>query len=142
MQLGFDSLQDVLNVVVVPVLLGFLALYFPRRWQFKQLELKIKSELVADISKLVMEAVTTIDIVNKYKNQTMQTIVDEEQLQRLDETYKKLEVDCCVLRSKIHAYFPSEKKDKYEVHDKWGDFSKKFIQYYERKRAHINNKKS
>ncbi len=57
---GFGSLKDVLEVLLVPIVLAVLVPWITRRWRDRQRDSEIKTELVSEISRLVMTTVMTV----------------------------------------------------------------------------------
>jgi len=62
--MGFCSLKDVLEVVLIPIALALLVPWITRRWQETQRDSEIKTELIAEISELVMTMVMTVYLFN------------------------------------------------------------------------------
>ncbi len=133
MQPGLDTYKDIIEVAVIPILVLFLTLFLPRRWQVRQKELEIKSDLVAEISKLVMGSITIIDLLDSSGRVEMQE-------QEMDKTFTNFKVESCVLKSKIHAYYPNETKAENQMHEKWERFSQSIEEYYEMKKIIIKEK--
>lgn len=126
---GFSSLKDILDVVMVPIAVALLAPWITRRWQDRQRDSRTKTELVAEISELVM---TTIMTVYFFKTNPRQHDDDDNsEEQELDRIYKKWLVSTCVVGSKLHAYFPDPQKGDKQIHKKWKLFSDRVNEYYE-----------
>lgn len=118
---GFCSLKDILDVVMVAIALAVLAPWITRRWQDRQRDSQTKTELVAEISGLVMTTVMTVHLFKT--NLKPHSNTDHSQEQELEAIYKKWRVDTCVIGSKLHAYFPNPKKGDLPIHQKWQRFS-------------------
>ena len=133
---GFCSLKDVLDVALIPVILSLIAPWITQQWQERQRNSQIKTELVAEISGLVMETVMTVYLFNtRYRQQILN---NDSQEHELDRVYKKWRTDTCVIGSKLHAYFPDTDKGDRQIHKKWEKFSNQLTKYYEDSR---DNKK-
>lgn len=126
---GFGSVKDILQVVLIPITLALLVPWITRRWQETQRELEIKTELIAEISGLVMTTVMTIYLINA--GHVQQSEANRTQEDELDRVYKKWRVDTCVIGSKLHAYFPDPSKADMQIHKKWRYFSDRLTRYYE-----------
>lgn len=136
---GFSSLKDILDVVMIPVTLSLIAPWITQRWQNRQRDTQIKTQLIAEISGLVMTTIMTVHLLNAgYRQQIM---TNDNQESELDRVYKKWRADTCVIGSKLHAYFPDKEKGDMQIHEKWKNFSNQLTQYYEDSRAE-NPKKS
>lgn len=136
---GFSSLKDVLDVLMVPIALALLAPWVTRRWQDRQRDSGTKTELVTEITELVMTTVMTVHLFNT--SHIRQSDSDNSQEQELNRIYKKWRVDTCVIGSKLHAYFPDPEKGDEQIHKKWHLFSDQLSKYYENSRE-IDSKKS
>jgi hypothetical protein len=121
--LGFASVKDVLQVVLVPSTLALLASFFARRWQESERELEIKTQLVSEISELVMTTTMTIYLfhLNSARKEQDDSSLEDE----LHRIYKEWRIENCVLGSKLHAYFPNP------IHDQWKLFSGRLTTWYE-----------
>jgi RNase H-fold protein (predicted Holliday junction resolvase) len=139
---GFDSLKDILDVVMVPIALALLAPWITRRWQDKQRNSQIKTELVAEISSLVMTTVMTAYLFKtRAKRQSDSHDSVGSEIQELERIYKKWRVATCVIGSKLHAYFPNTEIGDMQIHKKWDRFSEQLTKYYEESRV-VNSKVS
>lgn len=125
---GFDSLKDVLEVGAVSIALPLFVLWITQRWQDRQRDLQIKTELIAEISELVMTTVTTLHIANTGRERNKGDKHSQEE--ELDRIYRKWRVDTCVIGSKLHAYFPDETKGEMQIHKRWEQFSDRLSQHY------------
>lgn len=129
---GFDSLKDLLDVLLVPIVLGFLVPWVTRLWQDRQRDSEIKTELVSEISGLVMTTVMTAHLFStSLKQQAQSSDGDKDALDRI---YLKWRVDTCIIGSKLHAYFPDKKKEGKQIHKRWRRFSDRLSEYYEKTR--------
>jgi len=137
--LGFESLKDALSVGMLPAAVAILVPWIARRLQDRQRDLQIKTELIAEISGLVMTTVMTIHIWSE--GNARRGSNDQTQEGELDRIYTKWRVDTCVTGSKLHAYFPDESKGEMQIHKKWTRFSGRLSRYYETARD-TNCKKS
>ncbi|MCP4369417.1 MAG: hypothetical protein GY797_15090 [Deltaproteobacteria bacterium] len=110
MQWGFETFQDYFEVLLVPIVLGVSACFFPRLWQNRQKKLEIKVELVAEMSESVMSIIAKTDVIYK---KTAEIGTTQSNLKELKNELEKIEKDwkvgCCVIGSKIHAYYPKLK---------------------------------
>lgn len=107
--MGFDSLKDVLDIVLVPVALALLVPWITRRWQETQRDSGIKTALIAEISELMMTMVMSVYMFNAgHAHQSRNSHILEDELNRI---YKQWRVDTCVIGSKLHAYFPHTKNN-------------------------------
>ena len=96
---GFDSLKDVSDVVMVPVVLSLLAPWITRRWQDRERDIRIKTDLVTEISDLVMKTVMTV-----YLSRTQvgpQGEISGLQHKELEEVYRLWRIQTCVIGSKL-----------------------------------------
>jgi len=126
---GFASLKELLDVVLVPLTVALLVPWIARRWQERQRDLEIKTELVAEISGLVMTTVMTMYLFRAGHTQRGED-KDSQQAELLT-AYKKWRVETCIIGSKLHAYFPDPSKGERQIHKKWRHFSDRLTQYYE-----------
>lgn len=132
---GFIHLKDVLDVVMIPITVAVIAPWITKQWQDRQRGGQIKTELVAEISGLVMTTVMSVLVSNKRDGQ--QTMANDDQEHELDRVYKNWRVNTCVIGSKLHAYFPNREKGDEQIHKKWDKFSEKLTMYYEESRKNI-----
>ncbi len=124
---GFGSLRDVLDVVMVPTALALLAIWIPHKWQNRQRDSEIKTDLVAEISELVMRTVAA-----RYNPYDIRPTKDDHSREdELNRIYEKWSVDTCVTHSKLHAYFPHSKKGDESIHERWKHFSQDLSLYYQ-----------
>lgn len=124
--LGFGSLKDILDVVLVPLILGVFGLVFPKMWERRQKSSETKTKLVTAISELVMSTVMSVYLVKKT---TSDAGTKTENI--LDDVYKKWVVETCVIGSELHAYFPDPQKKEEQLHRKWRHFSDKLSKFFE-----------
>lgn len=124
---GFSSLKDVLDVVMVPTALALLASWIPHRWQQRQRDSEIKTELVAEISGLVMR---TVAIARFNPSDLRQLENDHSRQDELNRIYQEWSVETCVTGSKLHAYFVNDELGNKQIHKRWNRFSEKLSQYY------------
>jgi hypothetical protein len=125
---------------MVPIALALIAPWITRRWQDRQRDSQTKTELVAEISGLVMTTVMTVHLFKtRPKRQSDNSDSQELELERI---YKKWRVETCIVGSKMHAYFPDPKKGDKQVHRKWHYFSDRLTRYYEDSRDTDNKKSS
>jgi hypothetical protein len=125
--LGFSTVKDVLQVVLIPSTLALLASFATRRWQERERELEIKTQLVSEISELVMTTAMTAYLFNLDENKENSSQHDE-----LHRTYKRWRIETCVIGSKLHAYFPDAHAEcGLPIHHKWTRFSEQITAYYE-----------
>lgn len=118
-----EVLKDVLDIIAIPITTLGLGLYLPQRWQKRQRDTQIKTELVTQIVELVMRTVMTIYMFKKHP--TERNMTENIQESELEQVYKNWRVDTCVIGSKLHAYFPPK------IHREWDDFSDMVTEYYE-----------
>lgn len=137
---GFGSMKEILQVILIPITLALLVPWITRRWQEAQRDMEIKTELIAEISGLVMTTVMTIYLVNAGHAQQSEAKTQEDEL---DQVYKKWRIDTCVIGSKLHAYFPDHLKGEMQTHLKWKQFSERITRYYEsgRDKGYKNSEK-
>ena len=127
-----EAVKDVLDIIAIPLTTLVLGLVLPYRWQQRERDTRIKTELVADISELIMRTVMTIYVFktrcgNKHE-------IDAEQKQELHESYMRWRVETCVIGSKLHAYFPATRNRGRALHLKWNEFSDLVTEFYEKNR--------
>jgi len=126
---GFSSLKDVLDIILVPIALALIAPWITRRWQDRQRDSQIKTELVTEITGLVMTTVMTVYLFNMRRAQ--QSMNNDTQENELDRIYRKWRVDTCVIGSKLHAYFPEKEKGDTQIHRRWHCFSDQLTKHCE-----------
>ena len=127
---GFDTIKDILEVVMIPIALALLALlaeWIARRSENRRRDSETKAELVAEISELVM---TTVMPLQLCRSDELQINIDDCQEKELKRIYKEWSINTCVIGSKLHAYFPKPKNGGERIHEKWRDFSKQLSDYY------------
>lgn len=125
---GFNSLKDVLEILMVPIAVALIALLGTQRWQNRQRDLQTKTELVTKITEVVMKTMMTVELIST--NQIQQGDSDDRE-QELNRIYKNWKVETCVIGSKLHAYFPESKRNGHEaLHLKWRLFSDDLSNYY------------
>ena len=131
--LGFGSLKDVLEVLLIPIALAVLAPWITRRWRDRQRDSEIKTELVSEISRLVMTTVMTVYLFRT--SHMRQGRYNDSQEHELERIYRQWKVDACIIGSKLHAYFPDKEKGDMQIHKKWDRFSGRLSKYYENNSA-------
>ena len=131
--------KDIFQVVMVPFVVGLLAIFIPQRWQTRKRDSETKMQLVSDISEWVMKTIMTLfasidDRKAKCKS--------KEQLEQdLNETFKAWRIQTCVINSKIHAYFPDAREHGKLLHEQWRDFSERVEAYYREWRERFSEDK-
>ena len=115
-------------LLVSAVFTGLFLPWITRRWQLWQKELELKTELVAEISEVVMSAAMDAELaqessINADAKSGGRTHID---------AYRDLKVDSCIIGSKLHAYFPDESREENEIHKKWKRFSDELVDYFKR----------
>ena len=116
---GFESLKDVLSVLLIPVFLALLAPWIGRRWQERQRDTQTKTELVAAITDLVMRTVVTRQILRETQSPGVEGSKSNE-FESIDKAWR---VGACVIGSKLHAYFPNPNRRHNQLHLKWRRFA-------------------
>ena len=104
-------------LVTGALLTGFVIPRVTRRWHTQQKALEIKTELVTDVSKLIMEMIMAIQYARL--RAATQTQLD------FDEAYRKWEIGNAVIGTKLHAYFPQS-----ELPGTWTTFAERLTDFY------------
>lgn len=120
--------MDFAGVFALPIAVALVAPWIANRWQNKQRDSQTKTQLVADISDLVMTTIMTVILFKDGHLTKGNSSSPEDELRRV---YKEWTVRTCVIGSKLHAYFPDKKKGNYQLHIQWDNFSKRVKKYYE-----------
>jgi hypothetical protein len=121
-----------LILMIGAILSGFLIPYYTKRWQNRQKEIEIKSNLVAQISKSVIQITMSTQFVILKNNYGMIT-TDEDKKKLMDELnneYKQWEISSAIIGSQLQAYFP-------HIASSWGSlkvgshsFSERVSEFY------------
>ncbi len=130
---GFDSIKDMLDVVLVPLILGIFGLLIPQLWDKRKRNSDTKTKLVTEISEIVMTTVMSLHLTKNSQADNSKPIEGS-----LDEIYKRWMVETCVIGSKLHAYFPNPEKGEEQIHRKWHIFSDHLSEYYKTNRIKEN----
>src|SRR5262245_28005345 len=94
-----ELLKHPLTVLLVGALIsGLLIPTFTRRWQNHQKALEIKTQLVSELSKSIMEIIMAIQFVH----------LDAKSLTQadFDKAYRNWEIESAVVGTQLQAYFP------------------------------------
>jgi len=134
---GFESLKDVLSVLLIPVFLALLAPWIGRRWQERQRDTQAKTELVAAISELVMRTVVTTQILRATQSPDVEA--SQSKSNEFESINKAWRVGACVVGSKLHAYFPDPNKGDDQLHLKWRRFADEVTNFCQERSATKNN---
>jgi hypothetical protein len=127
MSWGFESLKDVLSVLLIPVFLALLAPWIGRRWHERQRDTQAKTELVAAITDLVMRTVVTRQILRETQSPDVEASKSNE-FESIDKAWR---VGACVVGSKLHAYFPDSDRGDNQLHLKWNRFADEVTNFCE-----------
>lgn len=121
-----EFLEHPLVVLLVgAVLTGVLIPAFTRRWQNRQKELELKTQLVSELSETIMEIMMSVQFIHVAPN-LKDKQVDLDRLQReFDQAYRNWEVRSAVLGTKLEAYFPAT-----TIPTEWGEFSEIITDFY------------
>jgi len=130
---GFESLKDILSVVLIPLVLGICGLLIPHFWAKKQRNSETKTLLVTEISELVMTTIMSLHLTKESYISSDRSFEKE-----LDEVYKRWTIETCVIGSKLHAYFPHPEKGEKQIHRKWHIFSDQLSNYFKKNRTNEN----
>lgn len=140
--------EDSKNILSHPLFLLFVGAiisgifipWFARRWQYKQKELELKTEIVSDITESMMKTIMTVSLFKTLPDQEVESMSDKNPQEELYKIYKDWEVRGCMIGTKLHSYFPEKKKGK-NLRAKWDEFQKKLSKFYMDNKD-INKKKS
>ena len=100
----YEMIKDGLDIIAIPITTLVLGLLLPYRWQKRERDTKIKTELVTEITNLFMETAMTVYM---YKIRCRhRSEVDTTQKSDLAQIYHQWKVKSCVIGSKLHAYYP------------------------------------
>ena len=114
----FDLLKHPLIILFVGALIsGLLVPSITRGWQNHQKALEIKTQLVSEFSKSIMEIIMAIQFAH---------LGAESQKQAdFDKAYRDWEIQSAVIGTKLQAYFPET-----TIPDEWWGFSELVTQFY------------
>jgi hypothetical protein len=123
-----EAIKDILDIIAIPLTTLVLGLVLPYRWQQRERDTKIKTELVAEIVDLFM---TTAMTVYMYKTRCRNgSDTDTNQKSELEQVYRQWKVQSCVIGSKLHAYFPKSENRQKLIHKQWNHFADLVAEFY------------
>lgn len=113
-----DPLQHPITLLLLgAVISGLLIPWITRRWNNHQKALEIKTELVSDLSKSIMEMILAVQYARlQAKSQTQQDF---------DREYRNWEIQSAVIGTRLEAYF-----SKSGIPDDWTTFSNAVTDFY------------
>jgi hypothetical protein len=125
-----DFLAHPLTILCVgAVVTGLLVPAITRRWQDRQKELELKTELVAELSEAIMSIVLAVQFVRLARDQTPAELLTREVLterqRQFDEAYRVWEVRSAVIGTKLEAYFAGT-----QIPQNWSDFTDAVTAFY------------
>jgi hypothetical protein len=113
-----ELLKHPLTVLLVGALIsGLLIPAFTRRWQNHQKALEIKTQLVSDLSKSIMEMVMATQFAHLGAKSQKQA--------DFDQAYREWEIESAVIGTKLQAYFPDT-----TIPTEWTAFSALVTDFY------------
>lgn len=130
---GFATWKDIAQVVIIPLSVVGLGHWIARRWQNKQRDFATRRELVEDISKTIMTVVMTVYMSRNLCNTSSST--EENVDDQLSAVYKEWRVHACVIGSKLHAYYPDEKRGADELHERWNRYAESVTEFFDEYRV-------
>jgi hypothetical protein len=125
-----DALAHPLTILVFGALLtGLLVPAITRRWQDRQKELELKTELVSALSEVITSIVLAVQFVRLGRARTPTELMTADVLadrqRAFDEAYRTWEVQSAVLGTKLQAYFSATRIPK-----GWTTFSEVVTDFY------------
>jgi hypothetical protein len=114
-------------LVAGALLSGLIVPLITRSWQNRQKVLEIKTALVSEISKAVMEFFMSVQFVHLRKEMSSGSEVTmlSQQQAEFDQQYKTWEVQSAIIGTKLEAYLSQS-----EIPSKWADFSTALTRFY------------
>jgi hypothetical protein len=113
-----ELLKHPLTVLLVGALIsGLLIPAFTRRWQNHQKALEIKTQLVSELSKSIMEIIMAIQFAHIDAKSQKQA--------DFDKAYRDWEIESAVVGTKLQAYFPDT-----IIPTEWTTFSELVTDFY------------
>lgn len=120
--------HPLLLLLVGAVTSGLIIPLISRNWQNRQKSLEIKTNLVSEISQVVMEFFMSVQFVHMRKgirkSSNKSDAPSKDQIE-FDQSYKIWEVKSAVIGTKLEAYITES-----EVPETWTAFSKIITQFY------------
>lgn len=108
---------------------GVLVPWLTRRWQNHQKSLEIKTDLVSELSKAIMQFVMAIQFA--HLRSVSQTQAD------FDAAYRDWEVQHSVLHTKLEAYYPNS-----EIPERWAGIAERLTDLYALEGASSNENRT
>jgi len=113
-----ELLKHPLTILFVGALIsGLLIPTITRRWQNHQKALEIKTQLVGELSKSIMEIIMGIQFAHLGAKSQKQA--------DFDKAYREWEIQSAVIGTKLQAYFPDT-----TIPDEWTGFSELVTGFY------------
>ena len=113
-----ELLKHPLTILLVGALIsGLLIPTITRRWQNHQKALEIKTQLVSELSKSIMEIIIAVQFAHLGAKSQKQA--------DFDKAYREWEIQSAVIGTKLQAYFPDT-----TIPDEWTDFSELVTGFY------------
>ena len=115
--LGYLSTHPLTVLFLTALVSGLLIPWITRRWNNHQKALEIKTGLVTDLSKSIMEMIMAIQYTRLGAPSHTQ--------EAFDKAYRKWEVESAVIGTKLEAYFPQN-----DIPTEWTKFSNAITDFY------------
>jgi hypothetical protein len=113
-----EFLKHPLTILLVGALIsGILIPMITRRWQNHQKALEIKTQLVSDLSKSIMEIIMAVQFAHLGAKSQKQA--------DFDKAFREWEIQSAVIGTRLQAYFPDT-----TIPDEWTDFSELVTDFY------------
>ena len=113
-----EFLKHPLTILLVGALIsGLLIPFITRRWQNHQKALEIKTQLVSDLSKSIMEIIMAVQFA--HLGSQSQTQAD------FDRAFREWEIQSAVMGTRLQAYFSDT-----TIPVEWTDFSELVTDFY------------
>jgi hypothetical protein len=113
-----EFLKHPLTILLVgAVISGLLIPFITRRWQSHQKALEIKTQLVSELSRSIMEIIMAVQFAHLGARSQKQA--------DFDKAFREWEIQSAVIGTRLQAYFPDT-----TIPEEWTDFSEIVTDFY------------